>query len=180
MSHYNVSASAYIEAGAERVYNILADYRRGHPGILPPQYFQNLVIEEGGFGAGTKIRFQMKVFGTIRDFRAEISEPHPGRLLVETDLTSGAVTTFTVSPSGREGSSIVKIMTRVAVRSRLLAPIERFITSRYLHRIYREELALLNAAATGRYNVDLSAYETRVVPDRQHGGGSGWQHPAHS
>lgn len=78
-----VTASALIPARRERVYNILANYREGHPRILPKQ-FSNLVVEQGGLGAGTVIRFQMSVFGRKQTFRAEISEPEPGRVLVET------------------------------------------------------------------------------------------------
>jgi len=176
LTHYNVSASAYVPAGAGRIYNILADYRNGHPNILPPEFFQNLVVEQGGFGAGTVIRLEMKVLGSTRKFRAEITEPHPGRLLVETDSDAGVITAFTVTPSGQSGYSLVKITTRLPSRGGILAPLERYFTSRILHRIFIAELRLLTALATGRYNVDLSAYETRVVPDRQYGGRSGWQH----
>ena len=56
-------------------------------------------MEQGGIGAGTVIRFQMSALGQKRTLRAEITEPEPGRVLVETYLDSnGAVTTFTVDP----------------------------------------------------------------------------------
>ena len=94
-----VSASATIPARRERVYSLIADYNDGHPRILPKQ-FMSLVVEQGGVGAGTIIRFQMRVFGKKQTFRAAITEPERGRVLVETDLdTNGAVTTFTVNPS---------------------------------------------------------------------------------
>jgi hypothetical protein len=56
-----VTASAEIDAPAQRVYSILADYREGHPRILPKEYFPFLQVEQGGIGAGTRLHFQMRV-----------------------------------------------------------------------------------------------------------------------
>jgi len=41
---YIVSASAIVPARRERVYSLIANYRDGHPRILPKQ-FSNLVVE---------------------------------------------------------------------------------------------------------------------------------------
>jgi len=42
----------------------------------------------------------MRVFGKAQAFRADITEPQPGRMLVETHLDfNRAVTTFTVDPA---------------------------------------------------------------------------------
>jgi hypothetical protein len=38
----HVSASAVIAAVPSVIYALIADYRQGHPSILPPRYFQNL------------------------------------------------------------------------------------------------------------------------------------------
>src|ERR1044072_1519141 len=96
---FTVKASAQVEAPAEVVYNIIADYRNGHPHILPKQYFEWLEVEQGGRGEGTVIRFQMRVLGQTRVLRAVVTEPEPGRVLVETDTGgAGPVTTFTVEP----------------------------------------------------------------------------------
>ena len=87
-----------IPARRERVYSLIANYNDGHPRILPKQ-FSDLVVEQGGIGAGTVIRFQMSILGKKQHFRAAITEPEPGHVLVETDLEpNGAVTTFTVNP----------------------------------------------------------------------------------
>lgn len=43
-----VKASAVIAAPAPVVYSIIADYRHGHPSILPPRYFDNLEVLAGG------------------------------------------------------------------------------------------------------------------------------------
>src|SRR5690606_40595313 len=92
------SASATIAPPAATVYGILADYREGHPSILPRNYFRNLEVEAGGTGAGTRIRFEMRVLAATRLVRGEVTEPEPGRRLVETYPESGTRTTFLVDP----------------------------------------------------------------------------------
>src|SRR5262249_14871310 len=98
MPRHQVSAEAVVDAPAGRAYAVIADYRDGHPHILPRPPFVSLDVEQGGTGAGTVIRFQMRVFGRVRTFRAAITEPEPGRVLAETDLDTGTLTTFTVVP----------------------------------------------------------------------------------
>src|SRR3954469_19904465 len=122
-------AAGLIPARRERVYNIIANYREGHPRILPKQ-FSNLVVEQGGVGAGTVIRFQMGVLGRKQTFRAAITEPEPGRVLVETYLDgNGAVTTFTVNPGSAPADSQVTISTEIPVRAGFLGKIERTLTT---------------------------------------------------
>src|SRR5579859_5179764 len=94
---HTISASAIIPARRERVYSLLANYNDGHPRILPRQ-FSNLVVEQGGIGAGTVIRFEMSFLGKKQPFRATVTEPEPGRVLAESYLESGAITTFTIEP----------------------------------------------------------------------------------
>jgi hypothetical protein len=124
-----VSASATIPARRERVYSLIADYQDGHLRILPKQ-FTSLVVEQGGVGAGTIIRFQMRIFGRMQTFRAAITEPDPGRVLVETDLdANGAVTTFTVNPGSAPADSHVTISTELRVRSGFLGKIEKTLST---------------------------------------------------
>jgi len=47
-SAVTVEARAPVHAPADRVYDLIADYRNGHPRIVPPKYFRNLVVERGG------------------------------------------------------------------------------------------------------------------------------------
>jgi len=54
-----VSVSEEVPAPASAVYAVLADYREGHPAILPKRHFPSFAIEEGGIGAGTVIRFNL-------------------------------------------------------------------------------------------------------------------------
>jgi len=146
-----ISAAATIPARRERVYSLIANYKDGHPRILPKQ-FSGLVVEQGGVGAGTVIRFQMSVFGRKQTFRAAITEPDPGRVLVETDLdTNGAVTTFTVDPGDAPADSRVTISTELPVRSGFLGRIERQMSSFLLRPLYVKELQNLARVATGPF-----------------------------
>jgi polyketide cyclase/dehydrase/lipid transport protein len=148
MPRIEASASALIPAPAPIVYGIIADYEDGHPAILPPRFFQNLTVVEGGTGAGTRIAFQMRSWGTTRDLRARITEPEPGRRLVET-FDDGTETAFTVAPEADGRSSRVTIATsyqRPGLRGRL----EGFLAPRFLRSLYTAELRTLAAVASAR------------------------------
>ena len=148
---HTISASALIPARRERVYTLISNYNDGHPRILPKE-FSSLVVEQGGVGAGTIIRFQMSVFGKKQTFRAAITEPEPGRVLVETDLdANGAVTTFTINPGSAPADSHVTISTVLPVRSGFLGKIERTMSTMLLRPIYIKELQNLARVATGPF-----------------------------
>ncbi|MFL5538383.1 MAG: SRPBCC family protein [Longimicrobiaceae bacterium] len=152
-----VEAAAEIEAPAERVYGIVADYRVGHPCIIPKSFFDGIEVEEGGYGAGTRIRVGVHLAGRKSSFRADVTEPEPGRVLVETDVTGGPVTTFTVDPLGPARCRMT-ISTRLQRRGEPAGWLERWFMIRFLGRVYAEELKLLAAvAAEGGGNAESSA-----------------------
>ena len=145
-----VSESRRIPAPPREVYAIIADYTEGHPHIMPSAYFRNIEVEEGGVGAGTRIRFDVTALGTTRTMRAEIEEPSPGQILVERDMEGRSVTTFKVNPAREGRESDVTIMTELTTRGGLLGVVERMASKAFLARVYREELARLAAyAASG-------------------------------
>jgi hypothetical protein len=148
MAQHGISASALIPAPAEKVYAIIADYHHGHPAILPRPPFVSLTVEKGGVGAGTEISFQMRLMGKLQTFRATISEPEPGRVLVESDLETGAVTTFTVEPRDGGQSAYVTITTETKVRDGVWGRVEGWFATRLLHPVYVQELEKLTAVAT--------------------------------
>src|SRR5690606_41828658 len=98
MGQYHVEVSRVIAARPQDIYAVLADYHTTHPNILPSQYFKELTVEEGGVGAGTVFRLRMSVMGASREYRMIVSEPEPGRVMVETDSEAGGVPTFTLHP----------------------------------------------------------------------------------
>ena len=129
MAKYRIVVASHIPTPAERVYAIIADYRDGHPHILPKPYFVSLSVDQGGVGAGTVITFQMRVMGQLRTFHAAITEPEPGRV-VETDLYVGTVTTFTVEPRDGGQHAHVTITTDLRVRDGVLGGLEGWLTAR--------------------------------------------------
>ena len=135
--------SSILRIPATRVYSILSDYRVGHPAILPKQYFKKLQVEAGGNGAGTKIYVEMQVAGTTKSFHHIVSEPEPGRVLVEADADGSTVTTFTVEPVGDGSSCKLTIGTKFPARDGFIGAMERFLTSAVLRRIYAKEVAQL-------------------------------------
>jgi hypothetical protein len=156
----HVEARANIAGSAADAYRMIADYRLGHTLIIPRRYFRNLRVEEGGYGEGTVIRYDLRAFGKTIRARARVTEPEPGRVLVETDLERGAVTTFIVEPISA-GKSRVTIKTDMATRSGLLGVIERAVTRRFLERVYVAELALINR------ELKIDARGLRVLPGRR-------------
>lgn len=142
LTTYTVAVSAVISASPTACYVAIADYRNGHPHIVPRQWFGPIVVEDGGVGAGTRIRFTMTVLGKTVTLRAEITEPVPGRVLVESYPDTGVVTTFTVVETGPQQARVT-IETRTPRAGGVRAAIERAIMRRLLPRIFRAELAQL-------------------------------------
>jgi uncharacterized protein YndB with AHSA1/START domain len=148
MAQATVAASATIHAPASRVYEIIADYRQHHPRIVPPEYFRRIDVEEGGVGAGTRTRIEMRVLGTTKELVHVIREPEPGRVLEELDEKGLSATTFTVDPEDHGASARVLIETRFVVRDGLLGHVERMVMTSLLRRIYKKELVRLEAYAS--------------------------------
>ncbi len=145
MSQPDVISSRLVEATTDRVYSVLADYRNGHPSILPKKYFSGLTVESGGFGDGTIIRFHMNVLGQSHLLRASIMEVVPGFVLVENVLSTGHVTTFRLQPRAEGRHALVTIATELKTKSGVTGRIERFFLVRFLRKVYAEELRLLAA-----------------------------------
>lgn len=148
-----ITTSAIIPARRERVYSLIANYEDGHPRILPRQ-FSELIVEQGGVGAGTVIRFRMTLLARTQTFRAAITEPEPGRVLMETYLEpAGTLTTFTIDPGTAPADSRVTISTEFPVRSGVPGFIEKTLASLLLRPIYAQELTNLARVATGPFGM---------------------------
>jgi hypothetical protein len=147
----HVSAERTVSAPADAVYALLADYRDGHPSILPPA-FSDLTVLRGGTGAGTEIRFALEFAGRRQEVEARVDEPEPGHVLTETYPDKSAVTSFTVEPVGNQ--SRVRIETSWEASRSLAGLIERLITPRLFRKLYAEELDLIE-----RWAIDRDAKE---------------------
>ena len=146
------TAAAVLDAHPEDVYATIADYQHGHPNILPRENLYDLQVEQGGYGAGTIIRFKAKVLGVEQSFHHRVSEPEPGRVLVEQDIDSvqNVRTTFTVTPVENEQKSHVEIATTMNPSPGLKGVVERILVPLINARVYRKELQLLEAYAQKR------------------------------
>jgi len=152
MGHIKVKADAVLNARPEDVYATIADYRKGHPSILPTENLYDLQVEEGGYGAGTIIRFKSRVLGIEQSFYQRVSEPEPGKVLVEQDIDTkqNLATTFTVIPVEEGQKSQVEISTTMNASPGIRGFVERVVVSIFNPRIYRKELKLLEAVAQKR------------------------------
>ncbi len=131
-----------LAAPADVVYGCIADMRDHHPRFLPPA-FSGFEVESGGVGAGTVVRFTVTAGGRQRAYRMEVSEPEPGRVLVESDTNSSLVTTFTVEPRG--ASSAVRVTTTWTGAGGIGGFFERRFAPKAMERIYADELDRLDA-----------------------------------
>lgn len=147
MSKYEFSVSSLISAPPKVVYNIIADYKNGHPKILPKPPFVSLVVEEGGFGAGSVLKVQMKVAGKLQTFKTVVTEPEPGRVIVESNDT-GYITTFIVEPRNDGKKSYVTFITEIPNDSKLSKKIEFFFSKMILPAVYKKELENLYRMAS--------------------------------
>lgn len=146
MDGLHIEVSKIINATLPTVYAILADYNKGHQRILPKRYFKKMSVLEGGCGGGTRIKVEMSVLGKKSTLNFLVSEPEPGRILVETDSNAGVTTRFTLEPTG-DRQTQVTIDSTMAVNQGLLGGLERLFNKWLIRRIYNEELKMLDTYA---------------------------------
>lgn len=147
MGTIHVSAERVVDAPADTVYSYIADQREHHPHFLPPA-FSGFTVESGGVGAGTITRFKVTAGGRTREYRMQVTEPEPGRVLSESDTNSSLVTTFTVTRQG--DSARVQISTTWEGAGGIGGFFERMFAPRVMRGIHADELERLNAYARER------------------------------
>jgi hypothetical protein len=121
----------------------------------------SLTVEEGGVGAGTVMRIEMRVLGQSQTFRSVASEPEPGRVLVETN-DNGYVTTFTVDPRAGGQHAYVTIATEITGRTGLLGALERWYVARLLRPVDARELEQVAAFAAARASAAAASGDQAV------------------
>jgi hypothetical protein len=147
MSEIRVEVEREVAAAPETVLDVLRDYRAGRPRILPANFTQYRV-ESGGYGDGTVVTYRLKVGPRERTYRMQVSEGPPGRL-VERDLGSSFVTTWTVEPGPRPGSSRVRIESTWQGAGGIGGFFEARFAPAGLRRVYADLLDRLAEAAAG-------------------------------
>jgi hypothetical protein len=135
-----VQASEMIDARPEAVYALLSDYKVGHPAILPKPYFTGLTVEKGGQGEGTIVITRLKVMGQEFVYRQAVTEPEPGRVLVETDTETGQFSSFTFEPVNGGKQTHLTIYSEFPDKAGFAGWMERLMQPLIVGRIYRQEL----------------------------------------
>lgn len=153
MALQKFSVSKLISSPAHIVYSIIADYNDAHPKILPNPPFISLEVVKGGVGAGTEMIVGMEMFRKVQKFGAVVTEPNPGRTLVETTDT-GYRTTFSVEPENDGKKSLVTFTTELVGNPGILKRLEFWLTSKLLRPVYKKELE--NLSDTSAKRIDLS------------------------
>lgn len=148
MAQVHVSQSMVIPVPADTIYAVIADYRVGHPAILPKPYFKELIVEQGGFGEGTIIRFEMEVFGAKQSYHQIVSEPQPGRVLVEKNLDGQLTTTFTLTPTDGGRQTRVTINTEFTPSKGFKGLMERLMNPPVMRYLFKKELQNIAAYVT--------------------------------
>lgn len=143
MARTQTSVEAVIDAPARDVYAVLADYVRHHSHIMPSM-FAGLEVESGGVGAGTVFHITLQGPGKDKRLHMRVDEPEPGRVLTETDLDSGSVTTFTLSKADGDAPT-VRIGSEWEPRTGIAGILDRLVQPSATRSILRKQLGTFQA-----------------------------------
>ena len=149
MGQVTAQTERLVPASPRHVRAFLADYRNNRPRILPPEYFRDYRVEQGGDGAGTVISYRMRAGGRERSYRMRVEEAAAGGPLVESDTESSLVTTWTLTPVADGERTLVGLASRWEGAGGIGGLFERMFAPRALHRIYDEVLKRLSEAVQG-------------------------------
>ncbi|MCA9914565.1 MAG: SRPBCC family protein [Anaerolineae bacterium] len=153
MNTLYIEQSAIIHAPSDLVYSIVADYEVGHRAILPKPYFQEMVVEEGGYGAGTVIRLKMVVMGQTFNYHMRVTEPEPGRIIQESDQDTAQWSRFVLDEVSDNTQTRITIQSEFPLMPGFMGWMQRLTTPMIVRKIYREELAILNRYAQQQMRV---------------------------
>jgi len=93
------------------------------------------------------IRFQTTLLGQTEDCRSVITEPEPGRVMVETETIRNTVSTFTVNPSAVVGRSRGDNFLPLPGLRRYPGMVERWVAMRLMAPVLSKEIRLLEEYA---------------------------------
>jgi hypothetical protein len=136
MSQVDAQTERLIAASPQRVWALLADYRNNRPRILPPEYFEDYRVEQGGDGAGTVISYRLRAGGRERSYRMRVEESAEDGQLLERDIESSLVTTWTLTPAENGEHTLVGLASRWEGAGGIGGVFERLFAPRALRRIY--------------------------------------------
>ena len=140
MNTFNITATKLMDARPEDVYNVFSDYVVAHNAILPRPFFTGMEVKKGGRGAGTEILVHTKALGQEREMFMVVSEPTPGRDLMETEPATGLVTHFLVEPLNGGRQAKVTISTDFPIPAGFSGWLQKTIQAPLIRPVYLKEL----------------------------------------
>ncbi|EST38211.1 polyketide cyclase [Streptomycetaceae bacterium MP113-05] len=144
MAQVEAATQREIAAKPDDVFDALADYSGTRRKLLPEQ-FSEYEVREGGDGEGTLVHWKLQATSRrVRDCLLEVTEPADDEL-VEKDRNSSMVTTWKVTPGGREGTARVVVRTVWNGAGGIGGFFERTFAPKGLARIHDATLANLAA-----------------------------------
>jgi hypothetical protein len=141
----HAQAKSTIDASPASVYAVLADYTKHHPRIMPPSIFSDLEVESGGIGAGTVFHITLRIAGKKQRLHMRVEEPEPGRVLTETNLDTGVVTTFAVGSANGDTTTKARISSEWEPKGALGGLIDRTMTPLVMKWIFGKQLRELES-----------------------------------
>jgi hypothetical protein len=146
MVRFTVETEAVINARANEVYAVLADYHDGHPNIVPKSFCEGVKVIKGtGIGGNSRIECYFNILGQRETLFMDVSEPEPGRILQEIDSKAINITRFIVDPID-DATCSVTIQTKV-MKQIGFPPgptIDMWLKKIMLKSMFKAELKLLN------------------------------------
>jgi hypothetical protein len=140
MNTFNITATKIIDARPEDVYGVFSDYVVAHNAILPRPFFTGMDVKKGGRGAGTEILVYTKALGQERHMFMVVSEPTPGRDLMETEPATGLVTHFIVEALNGGRQAKVTISTDFPIPAGFGGWLQKTIQAPLIRPVYLKEL----------------------------------------
>ena len=144
MGRARAHAEQPIDAAPAAVYEALADYTTHHPRIMPAPPFSDLEVESGGVGAGTIFHITVRMLGRRQRLHMRVAEPEPGQVLTETNLDTGVVTQFRVTPRDGPSRTLVRMSSQWETAGGLRGLADRLVTPLLMGRIFGKQLRQLD------------------------------------
>lgn len=140
MTMLAVETSKIINAPAPAIHAVIADYHGGHQEILPRPYFTEMIVKEGGYGAGTRLTVKMNFFGMKYTYNQIVTEPEIGRIIKDTDINTGEGATFILDPLDDGQRTKVSIIIDMEIGSGIGAMMKKLTTPPLIRFIMNKEL----------------------------------------
>ena len=137
---YEIRVSKIINAPRKAIYDVIADYHIGHNAILPRPFFSDIVVEEGGYGDGSLISFDITLGGQTVPYRQRVSELENGRIIQEANVHDEGITQFILDPIGDGTKTEVTIYVQLVEPTGIFAFLERWITIAFSRWLFNKEL----------------------------------------